>query len=96
MQNMIDGLVPAEIIASLGAIKASSLRIDLSIGKYDSGFTTLMRPNTNGGQDAGIFDFSQIDRLADGLIEQKVQPLHQRPDRPVLLAVLLTETSGMN
>ena len=62
----------AEILASLGVIKAASLRIDLSIGKFDSGFTQLMRPNTNGSQNNGVFNFDIIDGLADGLKAQRV------------------------
>ena len=58
----------------MGAIKAASLRIDLSVGKFDSGFTYLMQPNTNGSQSTSIFDFTQIDTLADGLKAQKVCP----------------------
>lgn len=63
---------PAEILASLGDIKAASLRIDLSVGKYDSGFTELMRPNINGSQNDDIFNFGVIDGLADGLKAQRV------------------------
>lgn len=62
----------AEILASLGAIKASSLRIDLSIGKFDAGFTQLIRPKTEGEQDGSIFNFDLIDTLADGLRDQRV------------------------
>lgn len=63
----------AVILESLGAIKAASMRIDLSVGKFDAGFTQLMRPNTGGGQDTGVFNFNLIDTLADGLQAQRVR-----------------------
>lgn len=42
------------------------------MGKFDSGFTQLMRPNTNGSQNNDIFNFDVIDLLADGLKAQRV------------------------
>jgi hypothetical protein len=55
----------------MGLIKASSLRIDLSVGKYNSGFTDLISGPIN--QSALVFDFSLIDTLAEGLQAQKVR-----------------------
>lgn len=56
----------------MGAIKASSLRIDLSIGKHDSGFTQLMQPSRNGSQTPDVINFDMIDKLAMGLQSHKV------------------------
>lgn len=62
----------AEVLASLGKIKANSLRIDLSVGKHDSGFTGLMRPSRNSSQTADVINFEMIDQLAMGLQSHKV------------------------
>ena len=61
----------AEVLASLGAIKASSLRIDLSVGKHDSGFTELMRPRRNGSQTSDMINFDMIHQLGVGLQSHK-------------------------
>ena len=57
----------------MGLIKASSLRIDLSIGKYNSGFTHLIDGKFSPAQSAQNFNFSLIDTLAVGLQAQKVR-----------------------
>ena len=57
----------------MGLIKASSLRIDLSVGKYNSGFTHLIDGKFSPAQNALNFNFSLIDTLAEGLQAQKVR-----------------------
>ena len=62
----------AEVFASLGAIIASSLGIDLSVGKHNSGFTELMRPRRNNTQTSDIINFDMIHQLGVGLQSHKV------------------------
>jgi len=69
----------AEVLASMGLIKAASLRIDLSIGKYNSGFTDLISGQFFPKQDALDFNFSLIDTLAEGLQAQKVRQVADSP-----------------
>ncbi len=58
----------------MGLVKASSLRIDLSVGKYNSGFTNLISGQFSPGESAIDFNFSLIDTLAEGLQAQRVRP----------------------
>ena len=62
----------AEVLDSMGLIKAAALRIDLSIGKAGSGFADLISGDFTPGEDAISYNFSLIDTLAAGLNAQRV------------------------
>ena len=61
----------ADILNSMGAIKASSFRADLSIGKSQTGFYRLV-DGDYGNRDRLAFNFSLIHTLAQGLHDNKV------------------------
>ena len=56
----------------MGMIKAASLRIDLSIGKFVTGFTDLMYGTLTDGKNNMALNFTLIDTLAEGLQSQQV------------------------